>query len=160
MLTFMTHSVARQARQEATLDSVYRIPGDGRYISERQQRCAQVAKKILVIVCLGASLAGFGGAAFAHGRSHFDFYVGTSSWWGPPPYYRRFPYYPPYYYEPQTIIIEREPMVYIQQPPVAATGQTPVWQYCTDPPGYYPYVQSCRQAWIPVDPRTVAPPAK
>ena len=33
-----------------------------------------------------------------------------------------------------------------------------VWYYCPEPAGYYPYVQNCTQAWVSVDPRTVAPP--
>lgn len=122
-----------------------------------RRRRGRALTGVLVIACVGALLAGFTSVACAHGRSvhpRLDFYFGTPLLWGPP-YYRRYPYYD----EPQTIIIEREPMVYIQRPPVAGTGQVPVWHYCTDPPGYYPYVQRCTQAWIPVDPKTVLPPA-
>jgi hypothetical protein len=27
-----------------------------------------------------------------------------------------------------------------------------VWYYCSNPPGYYPYIQSCRGPWQPVEP--------
>ena len=30
------------------------------------------------------------------------------------------------------------------------------WYYCTEPPGYFPYVQSCSRAWIPVTPQVPA----
>jgi hypothetical protein len=29
------------------------------------------------------------------------------------------------------------------------------WYYCTDPAGYYPYVQNCTKPWIPVAPQSV-----
>ena len=46
--------------------------------------------------------------------------------------------------------------------PDAAVGSfapAPVtyWYYCTEPAGYYPYVQSCDRAWIPVLPSSVTP---
>jgi hypothetical protein len=33
------------------------------------------------------------------------------------------------------------------------------WYYCTDPAGYFPYVESCSRAWIPVIPQPVTPAA-
>ena len=30
-----------------------------------------------------------------------------------------------------------------------------LWYYCTEPAGYYPYVQTCNRAWIPVTPPSV-----
>ncbi len=79
-----------------------------------------------------------------HGRSHFDlgFYFGGPLWG--PAYVR-----PPVYVAPP-VYIEQQPPVYIQRPPA-------LWYYCQNPAGYYPYVQSCSQAWIPVDPATVPP---
>jgi hypothetical protein len=49
---------------------------------------------------------------------------------------------------------------FIAVPPasVQAAAPTTYWYYCTSPAGYYPYVQSCNQAWIPVVPQS-APPA-
>lgn len=38
----------------------------------------------------------------------------------------------------------------------AAPG--PYWYYCSNPPGYYPYVQSCATPWQPVPPTPPAPP--
>ena len=40
------------------------------------------------------------------------------------------------------------------------TGAPPAnnyWYYCTDPAGYFPYVQSCNRAWMPVVPQRYRP---
>jgi hypothetical protein len=44
--------------------------------------------------------------------------------------------------------------------PGAAAQRAPevLWNYCTDPPGYYPYVQTCNATWIAVRPQDVPPP--
>lgn len=123
-------------------------------------------KQRLAIVAMAALALGFAADVAAHGRSrsHFDFYFGTPYYWGPH-YYRPWPNY--YYYEPPTVIIERQPPVYIQRPAPAPAPAAPapqaaprVWYYCTDPAGYYPYVQNCNQPWVSVDPSTVAPPPR
>ena len=83
--------------------------------------------------------------------------------WGPP----RWGYYSPWYYDPppRTVIIEREPTVYIQQPPPAPAPQPQapaapqLWYYCPSPAGYYPYVPQCQQQWVPVDPASLPPAA-
>lgn len=125
--------------------------------------------RTFALMLCGIALTSLAAGAEARGRhghshSHFGVYFGAPLWhaplWhAPPPYYR----YDPYYYQPRTIIIEREPPVYIQRPPVSpapapATQTAPtaqVWFYCTDPAGYYPHVPQCSQPWVSVDPRTV-----
>ncbi len=101
------------------------------------------------------------------GRSHtsFGLYLGGpvygDPFWNPRPW----GYYPPYYYEPapRTVIIEREPPVYIQRDPVVVNPQPSappapqLWYYCQKPAGYYPYVPQCEQQWIPVDPASLPP---
>ena len=108
---------------------------------------------------------GHDGGGHDHGRSNFHsnfhsgfgIYYNDPFWWGPGPYYQ--PYYRPYYYEPPTVIVERDPPVYVQRPTVApAPAPATVWYYCPSPAGYYPYVQSCSQQWVSVDPRSVATP--
>jgi hypothetical protein len=50
--------------------------------------------------------------------------------------------------------------VYVQaEPAPAQEPRTPTsyWYYCTDPAGYYPYVQRCKVAWTPVVPQNVPP---
>ena len=116
--------------------------------------------KHIGIVGLALALLGtWANDALARGRVHTEFgvYLGDPFFWGPRPY----PY--PYYYDaPRTVIIEREPSVYIQQPPAApaappAQPQTPLWYWCPNPAGYYPHIPQCQQQWVPVDPRTLPP---
>ncbi len=101
-------------------------------------------------------------------RASFGLYLGgpvyADPFWGPRPYY-----YSPWYYEPtpRTVIIEREPTVYIQRdapqpapapaPQAAAPAAPQLWYYCPKPAGYYPYVPQCDQQWVPVDPRNLPP---
>ncbi len=114
----------------------------------------------------GGSHFGFGfsrggyGHGFGHhrrGYSRFNFNFGSPLWWGPRHYYQ------PNYYAPAPIIVQQQPAVYVQRPPVVtAPPVTPAAPqvtryYCPNPAGYYPHVQSCSQAWIDVDPSTVAP---
>jgi hypothetical protein len=75
-------------------------------------------------------------------------YVGAPAFWWtwPYPYFAPFPAYYPYPY-----VIRDDPPVYIQ-PPAAAPSPTTYWYYCTDPPGYFPYVENCSRPWISVVP--------
>ena len=122
-----------------------------------------VALILLSIMLGGVAVSAEARGRYGHAHNQFDFHFGGPLWLGPGPYYR----YQPYYYGPQTIIIEREPPVYVQRPPTYSTlppAQTAapsaqVWYYCTDPAGYYPYVSNCAQPWVSVDPRTVQAPA-
>jgi hypothetical protein len=108
-----------------------------------------------------------GGWRHHHSRASFGFQFGSPFYdpffrdpffYGPWPAYRGFP---PAYYEPPTVIIERDPPVYVQRQPAPATTQTQTpaatWYYCQNPAGYYPHVPRCNQQWIPVDPSTVPP---
>ncbi|MFT4561508.1 MAG: hypothetical protein ACI9BW_001249 [Gammaproteobacteria bacterium] len=91
---------------------------------------------------------------------HRGYYGGSPFLWGP-----RIGYgYDPFYYQPRTIVIEREPPVYIQQPAAAVAAvpnvptapATQVWFYCPKPAGYYPHIQNCPEPWVSVDSRNVA----
>ena len=42
---------------------------------------------------------------------------------------------------------------YVEQAPVPPS----YWYYCADPAGYYPYIQQCNSAWMPVTPQGVPP---
>ncbi len=108
---------------------------------------------------VGTSAQAYGGHWGHHGyrhhhNSHFGFYFGSPFFWGPRLYDR--PYFDDYYYAPRTVIIEREPPVYIQRP-VAPIQTAQLWYYCPNPAGYYPYVPTCTQPWVPVDPRSLPP---
>jgi len=118
--------------------------------------------RALILLMVGLLFSSVAEARHRH-RSSFNFYYGAGFgdpfWWGPRPYWQ--PYPPLYYYEPRTVIIEREPPVYIQrQPPVTAPPPAQpqaMWYYCPNPAGYYPYVPNCSQQWVAVDPRSVPP---
>jgi hypothetical protein len=81
--------------------------------------------------------------------------------WGAWPWVYGYPYgysvYEPYpYYGPT------DPPAYV--PPEspeqeAAPAPASYWYYCTEPPGYYPYIQQCKNPWIPVMPQNVPPDA-
>jgi hypothetical protein len=55
-----------------------------------------------------------------------------------------------------TVYGNTSPPVYVEPSPEPVV--TPTWYYCTDPAGYYPYVQQCTKPWIPVVPQSVPPP--
>lgn len=98
---------------------------------------------------------GFGGGHGYHGHAGFGLYFGA-------PYYS-YPYYGysyPYYATPPVVTVPASPPVYIQQaPPAAVNQQNPAnyWHYCTNPEGYYPYVQECPDGWQLVEPTPPAP---
>ena len=67
----------------------------------------------------------------------------------------------PYPYAPLVINAEPLPQVLIQQDPLIGVETliekpTNYWYYCTQPPGYFPYVQNCSQVWMKVVPQIPA----
>ena len=108
---------------------------------------------LLLVVCGGDAAARHG-----HSRVHTSvgFYFNDPFWWGPDPFF--YPYRPYVYSPPPVIIEQREPPVYVQRqlaPAAPAPTVSSNWYYCPKPSGYYPYVQSCSQPWVSVDPRSV-----
>ena len=131
----------------------------------------KVLTLLVLAVLLGVSFDAAAWRGHRHRSSiHFNLGYGPG-YWGPS-YYRPwggfYDPWPGYYYQPRTVIIERDPPVYIEKPQASVAPRQPaqqaqaaaprVWYYCTDPAGYYPYVQNCTQPWVHVDPTTVAPP--
>jgi hypothetical protein len=51
--------------------------------------------------------------------------------------------------------IPSESNVYAQATPDPVANAANYWYYCTDPAGYFPYVQSCSKAWMQVVPQNV-----
>ena len=115
---------------------------------------------LLILAACAGSAAARGGHGHVHGS--VGFYFNDPYWWGPDPFF--YPYRPYAYSPPPVIIEQRDPPVYIQRQPAAppasapAPGLASAWYYCQNPAGYYPYVQSCSQPWVSVDPRSVSPP--
>lgn len=95
-------------------------------------------------------------------------YLGGPWWglpyWGAPYYDYGYAYGYPYGYSAYPGYAAQDPVVYAEQPqanaPAAAPPSAPTvsWFYCTNPPGYYPYVQSCSKPWIRVVPDATQPP--
>jgi hypothetical protein len=93
-----------------------------------------------------------------HGWGGVGISVGVGPYWGaygypygyaygyPYDYLYGYSYGYPYTYAPQ-IAVQPAPPVAMQPP-----SSPPVWYYCDNPEGYYPYVQQCPGGW-----RTVAP---
>ncbi len=94
-------------------------------------------------------------------------YLGGPWYWGAWPYawYDAYPYTYGYRYAPYPVYVPQD-SAYVEQVPSpaepqtqsAAPGPTNYWYYCTDPAGYYPYVQSCTKAWMQVVPQSVPAP--
>lgn len=107
-----------------------------------------------------------------HHRHHsHGWYPGAAFWWGAGYYpaprayaYAPYPVYPAYPpYAAGTVVVQPDPVVYVERQPVAAASASEagsLWFYCTDPAGYYPYVQQCRQRWVSVDPASVSAPSR
>jgi len=92
------------------------------------------------------------GGHWFHGRHARRFgwwwVVGGLWYWYPTPVY---PYPDPY-----------TPSVIVQAPPTTpAQPQAPVWYYCEQPAGYYPYVPACPSGWksVPATPPAGQAPA-
>jgi hypothetical protein len=97
-------------------------------------------------------------------------------WRGGPGYWAGWPYYGygygwgagfaypyTYAYPPLVLNTSPAPQVFIQQeaPAPAAAAALPAtsyWYYCTQPAGYFPYVQGCSHAWMKVVPQAPSDP--
>jgi hypothetical protein len=99
------------------------------------------------------------GPSYAWSRGHGHFHsrvvvgVGFGPWWGPPWWYYPYPYPYPYVYAPPPTVVVQEPPVYVQQQAAPAPAPESFWYYCPSSKSYYPYVQSCPEAWVKVPPR-------
>ena len=97
----------------------------------------------------GGFHGGFHGGGFGHGGFHGGFHDGFHGWhgghWGH--------FHHPHFHG--GIIVEAPPPWIAPEPsyvaPAPSIGLTPeppaIWYYCTDPPGYYPTVPTCRVPW-------------
>ena len=92
---------------------------------------------------------GWYGAGLATGL-----YLGGPLWWGAWPYYGAYGY--PYYQAAYSYPVYTDPPAYDQyqyQPTPQAAPANNFWYYCTEPAGYYPYVQNCSRSWMQVVPQ-------
>jgi hypothetical protein len=97
----------------------------------------------------GGFHGGFHGGGFGHGGFHGGFHDGFHGWHGG--HWEHFHH--PHFHG--GIIVEVPPLWIAPEPsyvaPAPSIGLTPeppaIWYYCTDPPGYYPTVPTCRVPW-------------
>jgi hypothetical protein len=98
-------------------------------------------------------------------------YLGGPGYWGAWPYGYGWgaAYSLPYAVAPLVVNAAPAPQVLVQpsqliaqQPQASEPPATSYWYYCTQPAGYFPYVQDCSQAWMKVVPQvpgsTTTPP--
>jgi hypothetical protein len=94
-----------------------------------------------------------------HGRHHWHsgprFVVGFGApiWWGPPGYYGYrygWPWRPPIVLRER--VVERE-SVYVERDG-SEEAQGGYWYFCRSEDAYYPDVERCPEAWLPVPPRS------
>jgi hypothetical protein len=104
---------------------------------------------------------GYGyGYGFGLGLGYGTGWALTTAWpwyWGAPAYYP-WGYLAPGY---PALSLDEE-LSYVQQPQAEvvappARRAASYWYYCTEPAGYYPYVQQCARPWIAVQPNAVPP---
>jgi hypothetical protein len=102
---------------------------------------------------------GGGGWGWGLGLGALGVGLGVDALLGWPGYYPYGPYaYEPYPYAPYAYGAAypyygpAAPMQAVQQAPAPMASAPQSWYYCDNPKGYYPYVQSCRNAWRPVSP--------
>jgi hypothetical protein len=97
----------------------------------------------------GGFHGGFHGGGFGHGGFHGGFHDGFHGWHGGHGGHFHHPHFH------GGIIVEVPPLWIAPEPsyvaPAPSIGLTPeppaIWYYCTDPPGYYPTVPTCRVPW-------------
>lgn len=52
------------------------------------------------------------------------------------------------------VVAPPPPTIVVQQPTLSSSAPAPsFWYYCTQPPGYFPYVQACEKPWMKVVPQ-------
>jgi hypothetical protein len=78
-------------------------------------------------------------------------YVGAPAYWAGWPYAWGAAYAVPYAVAPWVVNATPAPQVIVQPAPAAPADS--YWYYCTQPAGYFPYVQNCSQPWMKVVPQ-------
>lgn len=97
-----------------------------------------------------ADRSGHGGYHGGHHGHHERFFFGGSVFIGPDPWW-----WGPTYYAAPPVVVEQQPQTYIQAAPQPVEQN--YWYYCTNPEGYYPYVNRCAGGWVKILPPTGPP---
>ena len=129
-------------------------------------------RKNLALMVLALGLATASAAVTAdRGHRHYHGHGGSRVQFGvmlgAPLFYPAPTYHPyPYPVHVPTVIVPREPPVYIERgdqtpPPASSSGSattqtSPYWYYCRNSDTYYPYVKECAQPWERVPARAAS----
>ncbi len=100
-----------------------------------------------------------------HHGPRFAVGYGAPFWWGPPVYGLGYGYGWGWGWGPPVVVrervIEREPPVYVEREADPSDERAPepeanagTWYFCRSENAYYPDVEKCPEAWIPVPPRS------
>jgi hypothetical protein len=87
------------------------------------------------------------------------FYLGAPAYWGGAPYVwgasYALPYSVPYAvpYSVAPLVVNSAPVPQVIVQPAQPLPADSYWYYCTQPAGYFPYVQNCSQPWMKVVPQ-------
>lgn len=130
-------------------------PSPAPSVAARRPRAAA-----LVSAAVATALLAFAAApAEAHrtgGRHHgwrTSVYVGVGPLW-----YRPYGWYGPvgYYAAPPVVVAAPGPTVWIERSDLAPQPPAGFWYWCDAANAYWPSVQTCTSAWVPVAPRADA----
>jgi hypothetical protein len=134
-------------------------------MGETMKKAVAVALLFVFVLLIPAapSFAWGRGGGFPHGGwhgGHGGFHgrgvvvVGPGCCWGGPWWgWGWGGYYPPpYYYQPQ-VVVQPAP-IYVERNEEQQAPPESFWYYCPDTRAYYPSVQSCKDAWVKVPPRS------
>lgn len=155
-ILFATAAMAMALGSAATLASAGPHHGGGRYVGPHHGGAHRPYYPAVRPVYPGWR-AGYWGP-----RS--GFYVGAPAYWGggwpyawgasyAVPYSVPYtvPYSVPYSVAPLVVNTAPAPQVIVQ--PAQPVPADSYWYYCTQPAGYFPYVQNCSQPWMKVVPQ-------
>src|SRR5712692_9438767 len=107
-------------------------------------------KKVALTVFAALLFVSLPGFSWGWGR-HVVFF--GPQWW-PGPWWYPYAYYPPsVYYYPPPVYYYPPPAIVESPPPLYAPPQAQYWYWCSNPQGYYPYIQDCPSGWRPVSPQ-------
>jgi len=96
---------------------------------------------------------GYRGGSYSHHRRYRPYYGYYAPWVAPLVWGSAWANYNSY--PRQNTVVVREQPVYVERPTTTAPPDA-FWYYCQSAGAYYPDVQTCSEAWVPVPPTPAA----